>query len=352
MLRVFVALGKQMPKNKAMIEDTEGVAKLLAKYNCTLVQGGARMGLMGVVVEQFQKYSDEVVMIVPEVHKSDLEGTISKESYIVEGESDRLKITINTCDMIIVLPGGTGTLAELSYYNETKKSGENKAKVVVVNTKGFYDKLFNFYKHQVKMGFMKKEHITFDVVNTSSQLEPILQHLITQKQAQIQENELKKSKEVDMKEVKKTKEQTKKEVKPAKAPAKKAEAKAPAKKVATKSTAKKVEVKPVEKKAPAKAPAKASTKKVEVKAPVKAEAKKAPAKKPVAKKVEAKPAAKKAAPKAPAKAPAKKVEAKSTKKAEAKPAVKKVAAKPAAKKAPAKAADKKTPAKKSTKKAK
>ena len=348
MLRVFVALGKQMPKNKAMIEDTEGVAKLLAKYNCTLVQGGARMGLMGVVVDQFQKYSDEVVMIVPEAHKSDLEGTISKESYIVEGESDRLKITINTCDMIIVLPGGTGTLAELAYYNETKKSGENKAKVVVVNTKGFYDKLFKFYKHQVKMGFMKKEHVTFDVVNTSSQLEPILQHLITQKQAQIQENELKKSKEVDMKEVKKTKEQTKKEVKSTKAPAKKVEAKVPAKKVATKSTAKKVEAKPVAKKAPAKA----STKKVEVKAPVKAEAKKAPAKKPVAKKVEAKPAAKKAAPKAPAKAPAKKVEAKSTKKVETKPAVKKVAEKPAAKKAPAKAADKKTPAKKSTKKAK
>ena len=119
MLKVFVALGKQMPKNKKMIEDTEEVARLLAKYNCTLVQGGARIGLMGVVASEFQEYSEEVVMIVPEVHKADLEGTKSKEHYIVEGEADRLKTTIKTCDLMIVLPGGTGTMAELSYYNSS-----------------------------------------------------------------------------------------------------------------------------------------------------------------------------------------------------------------------------------------
>ncbi|MBQ3502476.1 MAG: hypothetical protein IJA72_02315, partial [Clostridia bacterium] len=86
MLRVFIALGKQLPKNQAIIVDTEEVAKLLAKYNCTMVQGGAKIGLMGVVVKEFQKYSDEVVMIVPEVHKSDLVGAKCKEHYIVEGE--------------------------------------------------------------------------------------------------------------------------------------------------------------------------------------------------------------------------------------------------------------------------
>ena len=185
MLRVFIALGKQLPKNKAMIEDTEEVAKLLAKYNCTMVQGGAKTGLMGAVVSEFQKYSDEVVMIVPEVHKSDLEGTKSKEHYIVEGESDRLKITINTCDMIVVLPGGTGTLAELAFYNETCKSGEHNAKIVMVNTKGFYNKLFKFCNHQVKNGFMKKEHFMFEVINNAKQLEPIIQQLITEKQAKL-----------------------------------------------------------------------------------------------------------------------------------------------------------------------
>lgn len=182
MLRVFVALGKRLPKDKKMIEDTAEVSKLLAKYNCTLVQGGARTGLMGVVVEEFQKYSDEVVMIVPEVHKADLEGTKNKEHYIVEGEADRLKITINTCDLIVVLPGGTGTLAELAYYNETCKSGEHNSKIVMVNTNGYYNKLFKFVKHQVKKGFMNKDDFKFEVISDVNHLESIIKDLLTHKQ--------------------------------------------------------------------------------------------------------------------------------------------------------------------------
>ena len=190
MLRVFTAMGKQMPKDKAMIEDVQRVAQLLAKYNCTTVQGGAKTGLMGVVVQEFQKYSDEVVMIVPEVHKSDLIGTKNKEFYIVEGESDRMRITIHSCDMMIVFPGGSGTLAELAYYNETRKSGEHKARVVVVNTHGFFNKLFKFHKHQIKCGFMKPEHSTFDVVKNADELEKIIQEVIAEKQERLRKESL------------------------------------------------------------------------------------------------------------------------------------------------------------------
>ena len=212
MLRVFVALGKQLPKNKAIIEDTKEVARLLAKYNCTMVQGGARMGLMGEVVDEFQKYSDDVVMIVPEVHKSDLEGTIKKEYYIVEGEADRLKLTIKTCDLLIVLPGGTGTLAELAFYNETRKSGEQNAKLVMVNTKGFYNKLIQFYKYQTKMGFMKKEHFMFEVINSANQLELIIQQLIAEKQALIQKEQINKQKQVKTEDKKQVAKKTEKKV--------------------------------------------------------------------------------------------------------------------------------------------
>ena len=194
MLRVFVALGKQDPKIKKMEEDTQAVAKLLAKYNCTMVQGGARVGLMGVVLNEFQKYSDQLVLIVPEVHKSDLEGIKNKENYIVEGEADRLKITIKTCDLIVVLPGGTGTLAELSFYNETKKSGEHSARIVMVNTKGFYNNLIKFINHQVKCGFMKREHFKYDIINNAMQLESIIQEEITKKQHELQQKELEEKK--------------------------------------------------------------------------------------------------------------------------------------------------------------
>jgi len=250
MLRVFIALGKQLPKDKAMLEDTQEVARLLAKYNCTMVQGGAKIGLMGLAVNEFQKYSDEVVMIVPEVHKDDLVGAKCKEHYIVEGESDRMRITIHTCDMMVVLPGGSGTMAEISYYNETRKSGEHNAKVVVVNTNGYYNKLFKFHKHQIKHGLMDESGIQYQVIKSAKELEPILQQLITEKQEKLQQEELKLGKEeliADIVEetakarpVKKVtvKKVAPKTIKSKKATAKKQEAKPAAKKSVKKSTTK------------------------------------------------------------------------------------------------------------------
>lgn len=358
MLRVFIALGKQLPKDKAMLEDTQEVARLLAKYNCTMVQGGAKIGLMGMAVQEFQKYSNEVVMIVPEAYKSDLIGTKSKEYYIVEGESDRMRITINTCDMMIVLPGGSGTLAELSYYTETRKSGEHQASIIVVNTHGYYNQLFKFQKQQIKKGFMKEGDCKFTVIKTAKDLEPILKELITKKQAKLQQKEVEK--------------QAKKEAadEAKKAPAQKAESKKTAPvKAAKAAAAKKAEPKkPIVKEEPkkvAKATTKVKTKKVEIKkADVKVETKTAPKKevaKPVVKaepkKVEVK-EVKKPATKAPVKAPAKKAEVKPAvkavkapaKKAESKPVQQSAAKTAAVKKPTVKAATKAAPKKETAKK--
>ena len=295
MLKVFVALGKQLPKNKAILEDTQDVAKLLAKYNCTMYQGGAKTGLMGLVVDEFQKYSEEVVMIVPEAHKSDLDGTKNKESHIVESESDRLKLTTKDCDLMVVLPGGSGTLVELAYYNETRKSGEHNAKIVVVNTNGYYNTLFKFFKHQVKSGFLKQESLDdmFRVVKNAKGLELVLQELITEKQEELNKHQVKaevkkecKCDKVDeQKSAKKAtckKDKIKEEAK-AKSEVAEKSAKSTAKKVETKKASKKVAQKPKPKKAEVAEKIEKNEVKEEVKEEVKAPAKakttsKAPAK--------------------------------------------------------------------------
>lgn len=315
MLKVFVALGKQLPKNKIVLEDTQEVARLLAKYNCTMMQGGAKVGLMGLVVSEFQKYSDEVIMVVPEAHKSDLEDAKNKEAHIVESESDRLKMTIKDCDLMVVLPGGSGTLAELAFYSETKKSGEHNARIVVVNSNGYYNGLFKFFKHQVKMGFLKQECLDkmFDVVKNARGLEVVLQELLAEKHECIYQCEVK--------------EEAKKECKNKKVAEEK-----PVKKACKKDKVKEVKPELAEVKAEVVEPIKKENKKVASKD---VKVKKAEAKKPEAKKVEAKKVAKTEVKKAETKKPVKKVEDKKVeekkievKKSEIKkPATKKVAKK-------------------------
>lgn len=186
MLKVFVALGMSYPKQKEIVGEVKSVSKILAKYNCTFVQGGCSRGLMGEALREFQKYSDEVIAIVPKPYKRDLDDIVCKEGHVVESEADRLKFTIQNCDVIIVFPGGSGTLAELAFYNETSKSKEHSARIVLLNTKGFYNKLLKFVKHQMKSGLLKKDGFKYDVIKHSAQFEAILQEEITKKQQELQ----------------------------------------------------------------------------------------------------------------------------------------------------------------------
>ena len=208
MLKVFVALGMNYPKQKVIIDEVKNVSKILAEYGCTFVQGGCSRGLMGEALREFQRYSDEVIAIVPEAYKRDLDDIKCKEGYVVESEADRLKFTIRNCDVIIVFPGGSGTLTELAFYNETCKSGEHSARIVMLNTKGFYNKLLKFIKYQMQCGLLKPEGFKYDVIKHSSQFKTIIQEEIVKKQQVLEAQKMEQAKKSVKKEVKKASSKT------------------------------------------------------------------------------------------------------------------------------------------------
>ena len=77
--------------------------------------------------------------------------------------------SIITCEKIIVLPGGTGTLEELLYCNETKRQNEHSAEIVLVNYKGYYDSILQQFENSFKLG-VAKNAICFDVVKSVDEL--------------------------------------------------------------------------------------------------------------------------------------------------------------------------------------
>ena len=72
--------------------------------------------------------------------------------------------------MIIVLPGGTGTLEELLYVNETGRSNEHEAAIFVVNSEGFYNGFLEQIKTNIKTGFSKKTALHFEFVKNPSEI--------------------------------------------------------------------------------------------------------------------------------------------------------------------------------------
>jgi len=176
MEKVFVCAGMNFGKNKKFEKEAKKLGELLAKNNYVYVQGGYADGLMGTTLKEFLKYSKNTELYLPDTYY-DVDvpkiiqeiGDIGVKIHKTRGEADRLK-KIQKCDEIVVLPGGTGTLEELLYCNETSRATEHKNNIYLVNISGFYNGFLKQIKVNMKEGMTKTGAIKFTVVKSVNDL--------------------------------------------------------------------------------------------------------------------------------------------------------------------------------------
>lgn len=60
-------------------------------------------------------------------------------------------------DALVALPGGFGTLEELSEMIVQKQLGYNQKAIVILNTNGFYNKLLDFFEEIINQKFANKK---------------------------------------------------------------------------------------------------------------------------------------------------------------------------------------------------
>ncbi len=133
--------------NKINAEYKEAIRDLgerLAESGFNLVTGGSETGLMKEVADGFlsKGSAENFYGILPETfrslniaHKSITE----KNKIWTETVHNRLKVFHNRCDMVVVAPGGWGTLHELMDFLVHNQFDLIKTKIVLLNIDGFWD---------------------------------------------------------------------------------------------------------------------------------------------------------------------------------------------------------------------
>ncbi|MBE5745708.1 MAG: hypothetical protein E7359_00250 [Clostridiales bacterium] len=147
-MKVFVAAGAYKPKNELYLEDAKRLGRLLAENGFTYVQGGCDKGIMGATYSAFLNLSDNVELIVPNAYREDVENMPCKKLHLVDTINQRLLLIENMCSYIITIPGGFGTIDEVTNFVETYRSKEHSSTLILVNINGFYD---NYIKQIKKM---------------------------------------------------------------------------------------------------------------------------------------------------------------------------------------------------------
>ena len=149
---------------------------LLTRAGIEIVFGGGGIGLMGKLADAVIENNGSITGVIPSFMKAEGWGhSHVNEMIITPDMGERKKQMFAMADAIIALPGGVGTLEELTEAITLKQLGLFRGPVIILNTRNFYKSLIDFFDHMVSEYFLRNEHKgIWDVANTPQEVMTLL----------------------------------------------------------------------------------------------------------------------------------------------------------------------------------
>lgn len=152
----------------------------LGRGGHTLVYGGGRTGLMGEVALATHAAGGRVIGVIPEsMMDQEVAYQAADELIVTRTMRERKQRMEERADAFLTLPGGFGTLEELSEILVGRILKFHDKPVVLLNPDGFYDPLLALFEHFIAHRFAKPSHLDgLEVVTTAEQAMLFLQGLL------------------------------------------------------------------------------------------------------------------------------------------------------------------------------
>jgi uncharacterized protein (TIGR00730 family) len=134
----------------------ELLADVMVSRNITLVFGGGKVGVMGLMADAVLQRGGKAIGVIPAfLMDKEVGHTGLTEMHVVENMHQRKQLMNDLCDGIITLPGGYGTLEEFFEVLTWLQLGLHKKPIGILNVNGFYDFLLKQMDVMVEQRFLK-----------------------------------------------------------------------------------------------------------------------------------------------------------------------------------------------------
>ena len=159
-MNITVYCGAAEGMDPEFIERARELGAWMASKGHTLVYGAGNSGMMGAVSDALIEGGGEAIGVTPrffilaEETRDDL-----TEVVISDDMSTRRSWMIENGDAFIALPGGMGTLDEITEvmtYKRLGLLGKVNKPVMVYNVNGYYDRFFSFLDDMMDQGFCRQ----------------------------------------------------------------------------------------------------------------------------------------------------------------------------------------------------
>jgi uncharacterized protein (TIGR00730 family) len=177
MKRICVNCGSSPGFRPAYSKAAERLGTALAHSGLELVYGGAEVGLMGEVADAVINAGGTVIGVIPKslAHKVSHRGL--SELHVVSSMHERKQMMSDLSDGFVALPGGFGTLEEVTELLAWAQLGLHQKPCGLINVCGYFDTFLSFLDHAVAEGFMKQEYR--DMLLVSDEPHELLESLRT-----------------------------------------------------------------------------------------------------------------------------------------------------------------------------
>ncbi|MCP4201543.1 MAG: TIGR00730 family Rossman fold protein [bacterium] len=133
--------------------------KELVSRGYGLVFGGGKVGLMGAVADSVLAVGGHAVGVIPRaLMGKEIAHEGLDELEVVTSMHERKQRMAELSDAFVAMPGGMGTLEELSEVVTWAQLGIHAKPCGILNVNGYYDSLLSYLDHATDQRFLRREH--------------------------------------------------------------------------------------------------------------------------------------------------------------------------------------------------
>ena len=141
-MNITVYLGANEGNDPALKQAVQELGTWIGESGNDLIYGGSKVGLMGVIAESVLRAGGKVTGVEPQFFmEKELQYDAVTHLIVTETMAERKTKMIELGDVFVAMPGGTGTLEEISEVMSLLALDRLEAPCILYNLHGYYDSL-------------------------------------------------------------------------------------------------------------------------------------------------------------------------------------------------------------------
>ncbi len=169
-MKIFVGCSSRENIKEEYKDLARSVATWINQNHYDLLLGGSSTGMMGVCYQECKE--SKIETFVAKAYEQDIQRLNHSKNHIVDTTMERFQNLYANADILLFLPGGSGTFSELLSALEEFRTNKTSKKIILFNYKQYYDGFLTFLNRCIKENFNDETiYSCFEVVTNIEELE-------------------------------------------------------------------------------------------------------------------------------------------------------------------------------------